>query len=191
MCNRNQKRFYSPQFFAMAAVSVRRLAWALGVSMPTAVDPSKVCLSCKDSTKYQDCSFCSQVITDSDFPFFVPVLYCFLYWNSLHQQSDHHVTLSWFITWPYRNPIIFIMSYLTIASTTLSQFIPLPLPSLFHMLINPPVKHFPLKHHPVPVPVREQKSPPEGNRTSLKRCLQPRRQVQAKPIPIRASRSPS
>jgi hypothetical protein len=72
MCNTNQKRFYSPQFSAMAAVSVRRLAWALGVSMPAAVDlmvrlmpsvvdPSKVCLSCKDSTKCQGCSFRSQL----------------------------------------------------------------------------------------------------------------------------------
>ena len=63
----NQKRFYSPQFSALAAVSVRRLAWALGKPMPAAVDhmvqllpslvdPSKVCLSCLDRTR---CSFCA------------------------------------------------------------------------------------------------------------------------------------
>ena len=49
----NQKRFYSPQFSELAAVSVRRLSWAMGVPMPAAVnimvqlvtsfvDPSKV-----------------------------------------------------------------------------------------------------------------------------------------------------
>jgi hypothetical protein len=68
MCNTKQKRYYSPQFSEKAAVSVRRLAWALGVSMPAAVDlmvtlvpsvvdPSKVCLSCKDSSKCQGCAF--------------------------------------------------------------------------------------------------------------------------------------
>jgi hypothetical protein len=68
MYNTKEKRYYSPQFSEKAAVSVRRLAWAMGVSMPAAVDlmvllipsvvdPSKVCLSCKDSTKCQGCSF--------------------------------------------------------------------------------------------------------------------------------------
>jgi hypothetical protein len=33
-----QKRFYSPQFSELSAVSVRRLAWSLGVSMLKAVD---------------------------------------------------------------------------------------------------------------------------------------------------------
>ena len=64
----NQKRFYSPQFSEVSAVSVRRLAWSLGVSMPKAVDqvvgllpslfsPGVVCLSCKDNTKCQACAF--------------------------------------------------------------------------------------------------------------------------------------
>ena len=68
MNNASQERFYSPRFSAMAAISVRRLAWAMGVSMPAAVDvmvrlmpsivdPSKVCLSCKDSTKCRGCAF--------------------------------------------------------------------------------------------------------------------------------------
>jgi hypothetical protein len=72
MCNTNQKRFYSPQFSAMASISVRRLAWAMGKSMPATVDiivklipsivdPSKVCLSCKDSTKCQGCTFRTQL----------------------------------------------------------------------------------------------------------------------------------
>jgi len=64
----NQKRYYTPQFSELAAVSVRRLSWAMGVSMPAAVnimvqlvssfvDSSKVCQSCKDNTKCQGCSF--------------------------------------------------------------------------------------------------------------------------------------
>ncbi|MDR2434383.1 MAG: hypothetical protein LBD47_07425 [Treponema sp.] len=67
----NQKRYYSPQFSEMSAVSVRRLAWSLGVSMPKAVDqavsllpslfsPGVVCLSCKDSTKCKSCAFSQQ-----------------------------------------------------------------------------------------------------------------------------------
>jgi hypothetical protein len=67
----NQKRFYTPQFSAVASISVRRLAWAMGVSMPAAinimvrllpsiVNPSKVCVLCKDKTKCQNCSFLNQ-----------------------------------------------------------------------------------------------------------------------------------
>jgi hypothetical protein len=62
----NKKRYYTPQFSTLATVSVRRLAWALGVSMPKAVDaiinklpsifsPSLVCPLCKDALK---CAFC-------------------------------------------------------------------------------------------------------------------------------------
>ena len=68
MNNTNQKRYYSPQFSEKAAVSVRRLAWALGVSMPKAVDQivgllpsmfsqSVICAKCKDSTKCKLCGF--------------------------------------------------------------------------------------------------------------------------------------
>jgi len=64
----NQKRYYSPQFSQLAAVSVRRLAWALEMPMPKAVDhmvrllpsivdPSKVCLSCKDPSRCASCAF--------------------------------------------------------------------------------------------------------------------------------------
>jgi hypothetical protein len=67
----NQKRFYSPQFSEVSAVSVRRLAWSLGVSMPKAVDqvvgllpslfsPGVVCLACKDKTKCRSCAFGQQ-----------------------------------------------------------------------------------------------------------------------------------
>jgi len=61
------KRFYSPQFSAIAAVSVRRLAWALGKSMidtmdyvvmrlPSIIDQAEVCKSCRDNSR---CSFCA------------------------------------------------------------------------------------------------------------------------------------
>jgi hypothetical protein len=68
MYNTHQKRYYSPQFSATASVSIRRLAWALGVSMPKAIDiivdelpsafsPSFVCQKCKDKTKCKLCGF--------------------------------------------------------------------------------------------------------------------------------------
>jgi len=64
----NKKRFYTPQFSEMACVSVRRLAWALGVSMPKAIDiivkelssafsSSFVCPQCKDKSKCGLCGF--------------------------------------------------------------------------------------------------------------------------------------
>ena len=72
MCNTYERRYYTPQFSPLASVSVRRLAWAINKPMtetmdviikliPSIVDPSKVCLSCKDSTKCQGCSFRSQL----------------------------------------------------------------------------------------------------------------------------------
>jgi hypothetical protein len=59
---------YTPQFSPLATVTVRRLAWALQVSMPKAVDravatlpsifpPSLVCPLCKDSAKCELCAF--------------------------------------------------------------------------------------------------------------------------------------
>jgi hypothetical protein len=68
MCTNNQKRFYSPHFSEMSAVSVRRLAWALQINMGQAVDnlvsclpaivkPEKVCIACKDKTKCASCVF--------------------------------------------------------------------------------------------------------------------------------------
>ena len=65
---KNLKRYYTPQFSALASVSVRRLAWAMGKPMsaavdrivkllPYIVDSSKVCNVCKDKTKCQGCVF--------------------------------------------------------------------------------------------------------------------------------------
>lgn len=59
---------YSPDFSEIAAISVRRLAWAMGSNMGQAVDvmvrslpayinAEKVCGLCKDKTKYTACAF--------------------------------------------------------------------------------------------------------------------------------------
>ena len=72
MCNTNQKRYYSPQFSALASISVRRFAWAINKSMPAAVDiivqlmpsvvnPAKICSACQDKTKCQTCVFSKQL----------------------------------------------------------------------------------------------------------------------------------
>jgi recombinational DNA repair protein RecR len=66
---------YTPQFSTKATVTVRRLAWALKVSMPKAVDrvvnalpsvfsPSEVCPVCKDSTKCKLCAFSQPSATE-------------------------------------------------------------------------------------------------------------------------------
>jgi hypothetical protein len=68
------QQFYSPRFSEQAAVSVRRLAWALGLTMPkmpktvdrvvgllpSLFSPGTVCLACKDNTKCQSCAFNQQ-----------------------------------------------------------------------------------------------------------------------------------
>jgi hypothetical protein len=70
------KRFYTPQFSNKATVTVRRLAWALGVSMPKAVDaiisllpsmfsPSVICPQCKDNTKCNLCGFNKQAAAEN------------------------------------------------------------------------------------------------------------------------------
>jgi hypothetical protein len=59
---------YSPNFSEIAAVSVRRLAWAMGGNMGQAVDvmvrslpayikADKVCELCRDKTKCDTCAF--------------------------------------------------------------------------------------------------------------------------------------
>jgi hypothetical protein len=68
MYNAKEKRFYSPRFSEKAIVSIRRLAWALGVSMPKTIDilvdeislvfsPAVICPKCQDKTKCQACGF--------------------------------------------------------------------------------------------------------------------------------------
>jgi hypothetical protein len=75
----DQKRYYSPQFSEMSAVSIRRLAWSLGLSMPKAVDqvvsllpslfsPGSVCLACKDQTKCKACAFSRQPAAEQAAP---------------------------------------------------------------------------------------------------------------------------
>jgi len=59
---------YSPNFSELAAVSIRRLAWAMGAHMGQAVDAlvlhfsanvnaEKVCAACKDDSKCMACIF--------------------------------------------------------------------------------------------------------------------------------------
>jgi recombinational DNA repair protein RecR len=63
-----KKNFYTPQFSEMAAVSIRRLAWAVGKKMTTTVDhmvhlmltvyePAAVCSHCQDKSKCEACIF--------------------------------------------------------------------------------------------------------------------------------------
>jgi hypothetical protein len=70
MYTTQEKRFYTPQFSPTASISVRRLAWAMGKSMPKTVDlivrllPSmvskeKVCAACRDAEKCASCVFAS------------------------------------------------------------------------------------------------------------------------------------
>jgi hypothetical protein len=59
---------YSPNFSELAAVAIRRLAWAMGANMGQAVDAivlclpqsinaKKVCAACKDNSKCKACIF--------------------------------------------------------------------------------------------------------------------------------------
>jgi hypothetical protein len=60
---------YGPELTSFGSVSVRRLAWALGVNMaqaidfmalylPVKMDMSFVCPRCKDKSKCGSCGFC-------------------------------------------------------------------------------------------------------------------------------------
>jgi len=59
---------YSPNFSEIAAVTVRRLAWAMSTNMGQAVDvmaqslpayinAEKVCAACRDNSKCKVCAF--------------------------------------------------------------------------------------------------------------------------------------
>jgi hypothetical protein len=67
---------YGPNFSEFASVSVRRLAWALGVNMGAAInrmagllpaefDKSLVCQRCRDQTKCRLCAF-SKTVSEND-----------------------------------------------------------------------------------------------------------------------------
>jgi hypothetical protein len=71
MYTSSTKRFYTPQFSKMAAVSVRRIAWAQNTNMiamvdrivsklPAIFDPAEVCSACRDKTQCGPCVFNSQ-----------------------------------------------------------------------------------------------------------------------------------
>jgi hypothetical protein len=68
MYTANKKRFYTPQFSEMASITIRRLAWFLGVPMTKAIllfikeiallfPSSEVCASCQDKSKCKLCAF--------------------------------------------------------------------------------------------------------------------------------------
>jgi hypothetical protein len=65
---KRRKKLYSPNFSELAAVAIRRLAWAMGSNMGQAVDAmveslpalinaEKVCALCKDASKCTACIF--------------------------------------------------------------------------------------------------------------------------------------
>ena len=75
---------YTPRFSDVACVSIRRLAWAMGINMvktieaivkllPTIVSSSKVCGVCKDKTKCQVCIF-YKAVDPQEFSIFEPVI---------------------------------------------------------------------------------------------------------------------
>ena len=62
------KKMYGPQLSELSAVTVRRLAWAMGANMgqavevlvkalPAFINTQKVCALCKDKTKCNVCAF--------------------------------------------------------------------------------------------------------------------------------------
>ncbi|MDR0732100.1 MAG: SARP family transcriptional regulator [Treponema sp.] len=68
---------YSPQFSEMAVVSVRRLAWALDIQMPAAVDhmvrsmlavhdSGFICRCCRDKSKCNKCVFSLPAVTSPE-----------------------------------------------------------------------------------------------------------------------------
>ena len=70
-----ERRVYTPQFSAPASAAIRRLAWlmekpmtkaveSLVLALPAIVDPSKVCLSCKDRADCKPCIFCRQITAE-------------------------------------------------------------------------------------------------------------------------------
>jgi hypothetical protein len=76
MYNAKKKRFYSPRFSEKATVSIRRLAWALGLSMPKTIDilvneislifaPSVICPKRQDKSKCASCGFYQQAAAGS------------------------------------------------------------------------------------------------------------------------------
>jgi hypothetical protein len=70
------RRVYTPQLSAEASDAIRRLAWStdkpmtkaiekLVLALPAIIDPSKICLACKDKTGCKGCIF-SRHLTAED-----------------------------------------------------------------------------------------------------------------------------
>jgi len=68
MKNTIERRVYTPKFSAVSSAAIRRLAWSMGkhmtkavdqliLALPAIIDPSKVCLACKDKSDCKTCIF--------------------------------------------------------------------------------------------------------------------------------------
>ena len=71
------KRFYTPQFSALASISVKRLAWALKKDMTEAVDIiiqllpyimdyKKICNACQDNSICDSCAFHNPQLSEEE-----------------------------------------------------------------------------------------------------------------------------
>jgi len=71
-----ERRVYTPQLSAEASAAIRRLAWSMDkpmtvavikliMALPAIIDPSKICLACKDKTDCKGCIF-SRHLTAED-----------------------------------------------------------------------------------------------------------------------------
>jgi len=74
LLKRRKKKMYGPNLSELAAVAIRRLAWAMETNMGKAIDAlviclqqsisaEKVCAACKDTTKCTACAFKITVTT--------------------------------------------------------------------------------------------------------------------------------
>ena len=66
--NSLSRRAYTPQFSAQTSAAIKRLAWSMGkpmtkaveqlaMALPAIIDPSKICLACKDQSECKACIF--------------------------------------------------------------------------------------------------------------------------------------
>ncbi|WP_461257352.1 hypothetical protein [Treponema sp. R80B11-R83G3] len=70
-----EKPVYTPKFSAETSNIIRRLAWSINkpmtktvemlvMALPAIIDPTKICLSCKDRTDCKACLFSRHFTTD-------------------------------------------------------------------------------------------------------------------------------
>jgi len=70
-----ERRVYTPKLSAEASDAIRRLAWSMDkpmtvavikliMALPAIIDPSKICLACKDKTGCNGCIFCRHLTAE-------------------------------------------------------------------------------------------------------------------------------